>query len=515
MVLLVPILMNNHALGGCLVGNDWPNAPCYGCPGCIPSKEKQREEWNPYYQYKGASWMEMMKTQMIEAMKNGTLEDWVNGNQSNYDAWRYYYLNDQAPFFRSSVSGLNDEPHYIPPPLQQLKTGIGSKDVACKLGLDLMIKTNDGLPVCVRYPTANVLLERGWAKETISDMASHDTTIIIPVNSSIKSNGFTFTPSVVKVVIGTNNTVRWINMDSVTNDITSSSISFRSGPIESGYAWTHMFDKSGMYRYYSAIHTWLKGTIIVLSPTTNVNQSEIYTPQSQDPFVPDKDGKVDLSKINLPLTQSGRLNYTKIGYLASENQFKKVLEQQNVKYTSDNFFFLEGLSLLSLPPFTDYCGYVMDDNKIEYWFSSSFHNDTITNYTISKSNPSPCKPGFDSCSCSLQTKIAENNTKDLSYFTASEEENVGEAISHYLDKTGVVNISNQFTVGKYNLQADPSLIHYCGKFTWGKQLEYFDGYLQGSDVMFFELASEKQKLCAINTDAKMFSFEYLDNGTGK
>ena len=280
-VLLVPILMNNHAFGGCLVGNDWPNAPCYGCPGCIPSKEKQREEWNPYYQYKGAIWMEMMKTQMIGAMKNGTLEDWVTGNQSNYDAWRYYYLNDQAPFFRSSVSGLNDEPHYIPPPLQQLKTGIESNDVVCKLGLDLMIKTNDGLSVCVKYPTANVLLERGWARETISAMTSPETTIIIPVNSSIRSNGFTFTPSIVKVVIGTNNTVRWINMDSVTNDITSSSVSFRSGAIESGYAWTHTFDKSGMYRYYSTIHTWLTGIVIV---ENNTSSQKISHSTGTNPF---------------------------------------------------------------------------------------------------------------------------------------------------------------------------------------------------------------------------------------
>ncbi len=273
-LLLVPMVMNNSVKAGCLenANADWPSAPCYGCPGCIPSKEKQREEWNPYYQYKGAVWMEMMKAQMIGAMKNGTLEDWVTGNDSNYNVWRYYYLNDQAPFFRSSVSGLNDEPHYIPPPLQQLKTGIGSSDVACKVGLDLMIKTNDGLPVCVRYPTANVLLERGWAKETISIMTSPETTIIIPVNSSIRSNGFTFTPSVVKVVIGTNNTVRWINMDSVTNDITSSSVSFRSGLIESGYAWTHTFHKSGMYRYYSTIHTWLKGTVIVVENNTSSQQ---------------------------------------------------------------------------------------------------------------------------------------------------------------------------------------------------------------------------------------------------
>jgi plastocyanin len=104
-------------------------------------------------------------------------------------------------------------------------------------------------------------------------MTSPATTIIIPVNSSLKSNGFTFTPSLVKVVIGTNNTVRWINMDSVTNDITSSFVSFRSGAIESGYAWTHTFDKSGIYHYYSVIHPWLKGIVIVAANSTIGNSS--------------------------------------------------------------------------------------------------------------------------------------------------------------------------------------------------------------------------------------------------
>src|SRR5574337_979374 len=85
-LLLIPLMMNNPVKAGCLenANADWPSAPCYGCPGCIPSKEKQREEWNPYYQYKGANWMQMIKTQMIGAMKNGTLEDWVTNNNSNY-----------------------------------------------------------------------------------------------------------------------------------------------------------------------------------------------------------------------------------------------------------------------------------------------------------------------------------------------------------------------------------------------------------------------------------------------
>jgi hypothetical protein len=165
-LLLIPIVINNPVKAGCLINSnsDWPSAPCYGDPGYQPSKQKQREEWNPYYQYKGAAWMIMMKTQLISAMRNGTIEDWVTDNDSHYDVWRYYYLNDQAPFFRSSVSGLNDEHPYFPPPLQQLTTGIAPKDVACKKGLNLVLNAEDGSPACVKPDTAQKLIERGWVR---------------------------------------------------------------------------------------------------------------------------------------------------------------------------------------------------------------------------------------------------------------------------------------------------------------------------------------------------------------
>ncbi len=321
-LLLVPVMMNNNVKALCMLTSDWPNAPCYGDPASIPSKEKQREDWTPYYQYKGASWMETMKTQMINAMKNGTLEDWVTGNQSNYDVWRYYYVNDQAPFFRSSVSGLNDEHPYFPPPLQQLTTGIAPKDVSCKETLELVIKTEDGSPACVRYTTAALLIERGWAKEAILNMKSSESTITIPVNSSILYNGFTFTPSVVKVIIGTNNTVRWINMDSVTNDIISEAGSFRSGPIYSGYSWTHIFDKPGTYPYHSSIHPWLKGTINVISSpiitnTTTQNTNCVYpctTIQVAEPSVI-KIKSVGISPYPLKVGDMAKFNvtYQKIG----------------------------------------------------------------------------------------------------------------------------------------------------------------------------------------------------------
>lgn len=160
MLLLVLAMMNNPAKALCMPNSDWPLAPCHST--FVPSKKIQQEEWAPYYQYKGAIWMKMMKIQMIDAMKNGTIEDWVTGNQSNYNVWRYYYVNDQAPFFRSSVSGLNDEHPYFPPPLQQLTTGIAPKDVACKNDLNLVLNAEDGSPACVKSDTASILVERGW-----------------------------------------------------------------------------------------------------------------------------------------------------------------------------------------------------------------------------------------------------------------------------------------------------------------------------------------------------------------
>lgn len=52
----------------------------------------------------------------------------------------------------------------IEPPLKQFESGIAAKDVVCKEGLQLVIKAEDGSPTCVKYDTANILIERGWAK---------------------------------------------------------------------------------------------------------------------------------------------------------------------------------------------------------------------------------------------------------------------------------------------------------------------------------------------------------------
>ncbi len=49
------------------------------------------------------------------------------------------------------------------PPVQQMKMGIAPQDITCNEGLDLIFKSHNGKPICVKPFTASVLMERGWA----------------------------------------------------------------------------------------------------------------------------------------------------------------------------------------------------------------------------------------------------------------------------------------------------------------------------------------------------------------
>lgn len=48
-------------------------------------------------------------------------------------------------------------------PKMQMDEGIQAKDVKCNAGLQLIMKSSDQSPVCVKPDTASVLLQRGWA----------------------------------------------------------------------------------------------------------------------------------------------------------------------------------------------------------------------------------------------------------------------------------------------------------------------------------------------------------------
>jgi hypothetical protein len=84
----------------CSPTHDWPDGPCYGCPGCYPGLEKEKILWAPYYDFKGAEWMESKKQEMNLAIQNDTLDEWIkltSNTESNHNVHNYYFLLGEAP----------------------------------------------------------------------------------------------------------------------------------------------------------------------------------------------------------------------------------------------------------------------------------------------------------------------------------------------------------------------------------------------------------------------------------
>lgn len=54
------------------------------------------------------------------------------------------------------------KPPVTPMPLDQFKSGIAAKDIQCKQGLQLVIRSEDSSPACVTSQTAQRLVSLGW-----------------------------------------------------------------------------------------------------------------------------------------------------------------------------------------------------------------------------------------------------------------------------------------------------------------------------------------------------------------
>jgi hypothetical protein len=102
-----------------------------------------------------------------------------------------------------------------------------------------------------------------------------DITIIIPKGASTPPSDWGggmifdrmyYDPPMIKVVIGVNSTIQWVNMDSVSHTVTSvktpsGASSFDSGLIAPGSTFTTKLSKAGIYTYYCTVHPWAGGLI--------------------------------------------------------------------------------------------------------------------------------------------------------------------------------------------------------------------------------------------------------------
>jgi FtsP/CotA-like multicopper oxidase with cupredoxin domain len=90
--------------------------------------------------------------------------------------------------------------------------------------------------------------------------------VMIPPNSGVNPSAKGYSPDVIHVVIGVNNTVTWMNDDNSVHTVTSQTAGlFDSGNLNTGQSWTYTFKTPGTYQYHCIYHGWMTGTVVVTS----------------------------------------------------------------------------------------------------------------------------------------------------------------------------------------------------------------------------------------------------------
>jgi hypothetical protein len=74
----------------------------------------------------------------------------------------WFFLAAIAVFLFSNFQDSLESNDHLSPRMQVLQ-GVLPSDVICKSGFDLIFKTNNNMPLCVKPETAQRLVERGWA----------------------------------------------------------------------------------------------------------------------------------------------------------------------------------------------------------------------------------------------------------------------------------------------------------------------------------------------------------------
>jgi plastocyanin len=73
------------------------------------------------------------------------------------------------------------------------------------------------------------------------------------------------------VTINANDAVTWKNADTVNHQVVANGGQFASPILAPGKSYTHTFDRGGTFHYHDALHSTLKGTVVVNGPPPQVS----------------------------------------------------------------------------------------------------------------------------------------------------------------------------------------------------------------------------------------------------
>ncbi|MDE1853167.1 MAG: cupredoxin domain-containing protein [Thaumarchaeota archaeon] len=103
-------------------------------------------------------------------------------------------------------------------------------------------------------------------------MSKPTTSTINIANGTGTDQSLNFNPSSITVVIGRNNTIQFANGDSTLHTVTFTSApagvslsSISDSSLSAGSSFTISLSIAGTYQYHCSIHSWMKGTITVVS----------------------------------------------------------------------------------------------------------------------------------------------------------------------------------------------------------------------------------------------------------
>lgn len=94
-----------------------------------------------------------------------------------------------------------------------------------------------------------------------SSSATASTVQVTIPNAAAQGPGYS--PDVVTVVIGVNNTVQWTNRDAAVHTVTANDKSFDSKDMQDGQSYTFTFTTPGNYTYVCIYHSAMIGKVIV------------------------------------------------------------------------------------------------------------------------------------------------------------------------------------------------------------------------------------------------------------
>ena len=90
-----------------------------------------------------------------------------------YSSFFLFLILSSSPFFIFDVNAVSD----FPPPLKQISNGVSPNDVICVEEFVLVIKTTNNFPACVSFTSMEILIQRGWAIDSViilsNSMNSH------------------------------------------------------------------------------------------------------------------------------------------------------------------------------------------------------------------------------------------------------------------------------------------------------------------------------------------------------